>query len=37
VAELLQHHAGKRRNLVRLEPMLDSEQEIKGYMAYTKP
>jgi hypothetical protein len=37
VAELLQQYAGKRRSLVRLEPMLDSEQEIKGYMAYTKP
>ena len=37
VAEMLRQYAGKRRTLVRLEPMLDSEQEIKGYMAYTKP
>jgi len=37
VADLLRRHAGKGRNIVRLEPMLDSEQEIKGYMAYTRP
>jgi len=27
----------KRQELVRLEPIFDSEQEIRGYMAYTRP
>ncbi|MGA2598412.1 MAG: hypothetical protein ABSH09_15645 [Bryobacteraceae bacterium] len=27
----------KRHSLVRLEPIFDSEQEIRGYLAYTKP
>jgi hypothetical protein len=26
----------KRQEIVRLEPIFDSEQEIRGYMAYTK-
>ena len=27
----------KKRNVVRLEPIFDSEQEIRGYLAVTKP
>lgn len=27
----------KKHNLVRLEPIFDSEQEIRGYLAVTKP
>ncbi|MDX2153877.1 MAG: hypothetical protein SFV54_24260 [Bryobacteraceae bacterium] len=33
-AELLK--AQKRLELVRLEPIFDSEQEIRGFMAYTR-
>jgi hypothetical protein len=36
--ELLRNRTGgKKRDLVRLEPIFDAEQEIKGYMAFTKP
>lgn len=27
----------KKHNVVRLEPIFDSEQEIRGYLAFTKP
>ncbi len=27
----------KRKKLVRLEPIFDSEREIRGYLAFTKP
>lgn len=27
----------KRQEVVRLEPIFDTEQEIRGYMAYTRP
>ncbi len=27
----------KKHSVVRLEPIFDSEQEIRGYLAYTKP
>jgi hypothetical protein len=29
--------AGKKHAITRLEPIFDSEQEIKGYMAFTTP
>ena len=29
--------SGKNRTIVRLEPILDAEQEVRGYMAYTRP
>lgn len=29
--------SGKKQNLLRLEPIFDSEKEIKGYMAFTAP
>ncbi|MDE3198172.1 MAG: hypothetical protein KGN84_17625 [Acidobacteriota bacterium] len=28
---------GKKQKIARLEPIVDSEKEIKGYMAYTRP
>jgi hypothetical protein len=34
---LLKARTGKKYNIVRLEPIVDSEQEIKGYMAFTTP
>jgi hypothetical protein len=32
---MLRARTGKRYNVIRLEPIIDSEQEIKGYMAFT--
>lgn len=37
VTALLRARTGKRYNVVRLEPIIDSEQETKGYMAFTAP
>ncbi len=34
---LLKARTGKKYNVVRLEPIVDSEQEVKGYMAFTTP
>ena len=34
---LLKARTGKKYNVVRLEVIVDSEQEIKGYMAFTTP
>lgn len=34
---LLQSRFGKRESVVRVEPLFDSEKEVKGYMAFTKP
>ncbi len=34
---LLKARTGKKYNVVRLEPIIDSEKEIKGYMAFTTP
>jgi len=34
---LLKARTGKKYNVVRVEPIVDSEQEIKGYMAFTTP
>ena len=36
-AALLNARTGKKYNVVRLEPIVDSEQEIKGFMAFTTP
>ena len=33
--EVLRSRSKKRVHLVRLDPIFDSEQDIKGYMAYT--
>lgn len=32
--QLLRHRTGKSSQVTRLEPIFDSEQEIKGFMAY---
>jgi len=34
---LLKARTGRKYNVVRLEQILDSDQEIKGYMAFTTP
>jgi len=34
---LIKAHTGKDYKVIRLEPIVDSEQEIKGYMAFTMP
>jgi hypothetical protein len=34
---LLQARTGKKYRVERLEPIVDSEQEIKGFMAFTTP
>jgi hypothetical protein len=34
---MLKARTGKKYKIVRLEPIFDSEQEIRGYMAYTMP
>jgi hypothetical protein len=34
---LLQTRTGKKYHVARLEPIVDSEQEIKGFMAFTTP
>lgn len=36
-AGLLKARTGKNANLLRLEPIFDSERDIRGYMAYTTP
>jgi len=36
-ASLLHAHTGKNYRVIRVEPIIDSEQEIKGYMAFTTP
>ena len=36
-SSLLQARTGRRYHVVRLEPIVDSEQEIKGFMAFTTP
>ncbi len=35
--ELLSFQTGEKVNLVRLEPILDSDQEIQGYIAFAAP
>lgn len=35
-AQMLERRDGKTLQLYRLEPMFDSEKEIKGFWAYTK-
>lgn len=32
--QLLKHRTGKQYQLKRLEPIFDSEQELRGYLAY---
>jgi hypothetical protein len=35
--EMLKAQTGEAQRLIRLEPVFDSEKEIKGYMAFTRP
>jgi hypothetical protein len=37
IAMLRLQTGDKKQALIRLEPVLDSEQVVKGYMAFTKP
>ena len=37
VEQLLKARYGKRETVVRLEPILGNEQEITGYMVWTRP
>lgn len=37
LGKILSARTGKRQHLTRIEPILDSEQEIKGYMAFARP
>jgi hypothetical protein len=37
LGKVLTARTGKRQRLTRIEPILDSEQEIKGYMAFAQP
>jgi hypothetical protein len=37
VGKVLSARTGKTQRLIRIEPILDSEQEIKGYMAFAEP
>jgi hypothetical protein len=37
VQAILGQMTGRKHILVRLEPVRDSEAEVKGYMAFTQP
>ncbi|MEX2261818.1 MAG: hypothetical protein WD696_07690 [Bryobacteraceae bacterium] len=37
LSTILRSRTGKRQNVTRVEPIRDSENEIKGFMAYTRP
>ena len=37
LGKVLTARTGKTQNLTHIEPILDSEQELKGYMAFAKP
>jgi hypothetical protein len=37
LSRVLTAGTGKTQRLTRIEPILDSEQEIKGYMAFAQP
>jgi hypothetical protein len=37
LGKVLTARTGKTQRLTRIEPILDSEQEIKGYMAFAQP
>lgn len=37
LGKLLTARSGKKQELIRIEPILDSEKELKGYMAFAKP
>jgi hypothetical protein len=35
--QMLKSRFGRKENVDRVEPLFDSEKEVKGYMAFTKP
>lgn len=35
-AELIRKFYGRKENIVRLEPIYDAEEDVKGFMAYTR-
>ena len=37
LTEILKSRTGKTHAITRVEPILDSEGEVKGYMAFAKP
>jgi hypothetical protein len=37
VEQMLKSRYGKRESVIRLEPIHGNEQEIKGFLAYTRP
>jgi hypothetical protein len=37
LSQVLTARTGRKQRLTRIEPILDSEQEIKGYMAFAHP
>ncbi len=37
LSKVLTQRTGKTQHLTRIEPILDSEREIKGYMAFARP
>lgn len=37
VESILKSRFGKKETVVRLLPLFDAEQEVKGYFAYTRP
>ncbi|MGI8991511.1 MAG: hypothetical protein ACR2I2_18255 [Bryobacteraceae bacterium] len=37
LSRILTNKTGKQQRIARLEPIYDSENEIKGYMAFAKP
>ncbi len=36
-SSMIQARTGKKHTITRIEPIFDSEQEIRGYMAFTTP
>lgn len=36
-AAMIQARTGKKHDVTRVDPIFDSEQEIRGYMAFTTP
>lgn len=36
-AAVIKARTGKKRNVVRIEPISDAEHEVRGYMAFTAP
>ncbi len=37
VAAVLKNRTGKEQTVTRVEPVYDSEKELKGYMAFARP